>query len=103
MSNKPLSYITTSRGMAGHFAVLLSYSPEFGGFYEPYETGSGRYKTQAEARQEAELWAAEENIPYQPAKDDPHVMDDRRLVDRMVEALGGPENVTVTDLSEVQS
>lgn len=70
MANKP--FITTSHGMSGHFAVLMTwvkyddplYKDE--GQYEPWNTGIGRYKTKAEAEVEARQWAEAEELEYQP-------------------------------------
>lgn len=54
--------IGVTSGMSGYFAVMYWWNPE--GFPEPYNTGFGRYKTEAEAVIEAQQWAADENIPF---------------------------------------
>lgn len=52
-------YITVTEGMSGFFAVhmWLNEEEDFGSFWEPYETGMGRYGTREEAVAEAEDWA----------------------------------------------
>lgn len=55
-------YLTTTHGMSGHFAVLIWWNPEHGGFEEPYQTGIGRYETKAEAEQEARQWSESDEI-----------------------------------------
>lgn len=57
------SYMTTSHGMSGYFAVQIWVNPNMGGFEEPYNTGFGRYATEYEAYQEAEAMAIAEDIP----------------------------------------
>lgn len=56
------SYITITSGMSGHFAVEVWWNPE--GFWEPYQTGYGRYATEEEADTEARAWADSDEIPY---------------------------------------
>ena len=60
--NKP--YMTVTQGMSGYFAVLMTWNDEFDGFYEPYQTGVGRYETKEEAEVEAKQWAEEEGVEY---------------------------------------
>jgi hypothetical protein len=57
-------FITTTQGMSGWFAVHFWWNPE--GFWEPWNTGVGRYATEAEAAQEAKSWAKTEEIDYRP-------------------------------------
>lgn len=59
MSEHP-SFISISQGMLGYFAVLLRWNPE--GFYEPWNTGYGRYSTREEAIREARAWAEAEGL-----------------------------------------
>ena len=35
-----------------------------GGFWEPWDTGIGRYRMEDEARVEAIQWAGDEGVPY---------------------------------------
>lgn len=56
------NYITVTYGMSGYFAVELWWNP--GGFYEPWTTGSGRYKDRADAVIEAKQLAEEEGLEY---------------------------------------
>jgi hypothetical protein len=58
------SYITTTSGMSGHFAVRLWWNTEMGGFWEPYSTGIGRYATREEAESEAKSWAEAEGLEF---------------------------------------
>lgn len=63
------SYITVTSGMAGWFAVLMWWNPEEhfsngDGFWEPWETGFGRYGTKEEAIAEAKAWAESEEMEY---------------------------------------
>ena len=60
-------WISVTEGMSGHFAVEMWINPEMGGFPEPYETGIGRYKTVDEAREEAQMWAENEDLPLEIA------------------------------------
>lgn len=57
-------YMTVTSGMSGHFAVMVWLNPDMGGFWEPWDTGIGRYRTEDEARVEAIQWADAEGIPY---------------------------------------
>lgn len=58
-------FITVTKGMAW-FAVQFWWNPE--GFWEPWETGIGRYADVTQAEDEAMAWAAAENIRYIPRK-----------------------------------
>lgn len=58
-------FVTTTHGMSGYFAVLFWLNEEdFGPFWEPYESGYGRYETQEEAVLEAKQWALECGYAY---------------------------------------
>jgi hypothetical protein len=59
-------FITVTSGMSGYFAVLMVWNEEHGGFYEPYTTGFGRYKTPVQAAIEAKEWAEDEEVNYIP-------------------------------------
>ena len=54
-------YVTTTKGSAW-FAVMVWWNPE--GFWEPLETGLGRYATQEEAAVEGEEWAEDEWLEF---------------------------------------
>ena len=58
------SFVSTSDGMSGWFAVLVWWNPEHGGFWEPWDTGFGRYATKAEAESEARDWAKAEGVEF---------------------------------------
>lgn len=60
--------------MSGHFAVIMHWATEHGGFWEPWSTGSGRYATQAEAAEEAKALAECEELEYRPAPPDDTVI-----------------------------
>lgn len=57
-------YITTTYGGSGYFAVMIWWNPDLGGFEEPYQTGIGRYRIDAEAVKEAKDWAKAEELEY---------------------------------------
>ena len=61
--NKP--YVTASHGMRGHYAVMLVWNEDHGGFYEPYNTGE-TCATREEALEDAKAWAEAENVEYRP-------------------------------------
>lgn len=48
------------------------------GFWEPYNTGIGRYATQAEADEEAKSWAENEGIRHRPPEADKKALEDRQ-------------------------
>jgi len=58
------SFITTTSGMSGYFAVMVSWNPD-PGFWEPWNTGFGRYATKAEAEVEGRIWAEAEELEFQ--------------------------------------
>lgn len=55
-------FITTSLLGSGHAAICLWWNPD--GFWEPWQTGIGRYATQDEAVTEAKYWAEAEDLKY---------------------------------------
>lgn len=57
-------YITVTMGMSGHFAVMIWWNPELGGFEEPWDTGIGRYSKIEKAIAEAKSWAKDEDIDF---------------------------------------
>lgn len=63
MSEFKPKYITTTSGMSGYFAVIIWWNPD-PGFWEPYQTGIGRYATREEAIVEAKQWAESMRIKY---------------------------------------
>ena len=58
------AYVTVTEGMRGWFAVLLVWNED--GFYEPWNSGFGSYKTKEEAYPEAKDWAEAEDITFVP-------------------------------------
>jgi hypothetical protein len=61
---KKTGFITVTNGMSGYFAVHMWWNKELNGFWEPYQTGIGRYATRAQAELEAKHWAKNEEMPY---------------------------------------
>jgi len=55
-------FIGITSGMSGYFAVHMTWNEEFGGFWEPWDTGFGRYPTDKGAKNEARQWANDEEI-----------------------------------------
>ena len=60
------SYITVTSGMAGYFAVQIWWNNEDPkmAFWEPYDTGLGRYREIEMAIEEAKEWAEAEGLRY---------------------------------------
>lgn len=61
----PAPFISVNKipAMSGYFATMWHWQTEdFGSFWEPYETGFGRYATYEEAVVEARAWAELEDI-----------------------------------------
>lgn len=56
--------ISVTSGMSGFFAVQYWWNPDLGGFWEPWDTGIGRYANEESAIAEAKMWAEEENLPF---------------------------------------
>lgn len=56
------SYVTVTRGDSGWFAVCIWWNPD--GFWEPYQTGIGRYSTRREAETEAKSWAEADKLKF---------------------------------------
>lgn len=64
---KPLPFISVTQGMSGFFAVMYWFNdqePGMPGFWEPYDTGFGRYATYDEAAAEAKVWAESEDLQF---------------------------------------
>lgn len=59
-------FITVTEGMNGYFAVhmWLNNEEDFGPFWEPYDSGFGRYATKEEAIAEAMAWANEAGMEF---------------------------------------
>ena len=56
------THISTTSGMSGYFAVMYWWNPD--GFWEPYQTGLGRYATKQEAEIEGRSWAEAEELEF---------------------------------------
>ena len=54
----------TGPAMSGYFAVMVWWNPENGGFWEPWQTGIGRYPFKDLAIREAKAWAEAEGMEY---------------------------------------
>lgn len=60
------SFITVSSGMGGFFAVQMWFNdqdPDYM-FWEPYQTGHGRYPNVDAAIREAKQWAEAEGLVF---------------------------------------
>jgi hypothetical protein len=69
MAEKPKPFITTTQGMSGWFAVQYWWNDKDfpgDGFWEPWETGFGRYANEEKAIEEAQTWAEAEGLEYRP-------------------------------------
>jgi len=64
MDQERRSFITVSLGGVGYFAVMVWWNPELGGFWEPYQTGVGRYRTPEKAIIEGKTWAKDEGLEF---------------------------------------
>lgn len=62
--NAGYPYITTSKDMSGHFAVMIWWNPD--GFPEPYNTLYDRHADIEGAIADAQAWAAAEGLEYRP-------------------------------------
>lgn len=71
---KPKNFITTTQGMSGFFAVMYWWNDKDipgMGFWEPWDTGIGRYGDEARAIEEAQDWAESEGLEYVPREKPP--------------------------------
>jgi hypothetical protein len=68
-------FITTTQGMSGWFAVCYWFNTKEkdlpDGFWEPWDTGFGRYSTEEKAIEEAQSWAESEGLEYKPRQKPP--------------------------------
>lgn len=58
------NFISVTHGGSGWFAVMYWWNPEMGGFWEPYNTGVGRYANKEEAIREGIEWAEAEELEF---------------------------------------
>lgn len=58
------TFVTITKLGSGWTAVQMWWAPEHGGFWEPWQTGVGRYATAAEAEQEGRSWAEAEDQKF---------------------------------------
>jgi hypothetical protein len=61
--NEHKPFITVTQGMSGHFAVCMAWNDD--GFWEPQQTGFGRFATREEAIEEGQYWASAEELEFQ--------------------------------------
>lgn len=59
----PTKHVDVTEGMSGHFAVIIWWNPDMGGFWEPWDTGEGRYATATEAYLEAKAIGEADGLP----------------------------------------
>jgi hypothetical protein len=63
------SFITITLGVRGYFAVLIGWEDdhtfEEGGYWEPWHSGIGSYRTAEAAIPEAKDWAESEEMAFQ--------------------------------------
>jgi hypothetical protein len=59
--------IVIMNSVSGWFAVHITWANELGGFYEPYQSGVGKYATKddPELIKEATSWAQSESIAFE--------------------------------------
>lgn len=75
----PTKHVDITEGMSGHFAVIIWWNPDMGGFWEPWDTGKGRYATPVEAYLEAKAIGEAEGLPVRLQ---PHLERDCSVVER---------------------
>lgn len=63
-------FITIYESVGGWKAVWMTWNQDYGGFYEPWQTGIGYYDEPGSAIREAQTWAADEGINYVPPKEE---------------------------------
>lgn len=62
MTESHKSFITVTSGMSGFFAVQMWWNPE--GFWEPWQSGIGRYASSEDAAKEGKYWAEAEGLEF---------------------------------------
>ena len=66
---KAKHFITVSHGLTSFFATHMWFNEEDlegEGFWEPYESGFGRYATREQAEEEAKQWALDWELEFKP-------------------------------------
>lgn len=58
------NFITVTQGISGWFAVMFWWNPEMDGFWEPYDTGIGRYENKDQAVAEGLAWSDEVELEF---------------------------------------
>ncbi len=66
METPTIAYITTTDAPSGHFAVMMWWNPDMGGFWEPWDTADARRGEPEVAAADAKAWAKEAGVPYVP-------------------------------------
>ena len=63
-------FITAYLSISGWTAVQMHWNtePELGGFWEPWQTGFGKYDTREQAEIEGRQWAEDEGCRFIPAR-----------------------------------
>jgi hypothetical protein len=57
-------FITVYESIGGWKAIQYWFNPDYGGFWEPWQTGHFGYATEKEAEEDAKSWAENEEIRY---------------------------------------
>lgn len=99
----PVICVNIESAMSGYFATLYRWTEDpTGGFYEPYDTGMGRYETWDGANAEGERWAKEIGCKFIPATEErvreaeAHRARTRALIERIKE-LRDTENLSLKE------
>ena len=89
-------FISVYMPIAGWKAIMYTWADEYGGYWEPEETGSFAYATKAEAIQDAYAWAMAEGLPFRDT--DPEDTDDapnKSVTEQLQELIPGLKVVTL--------
>lgn len=68
-AKKPFITVNTEPAISGYMAIHMEWNSDYGGFYEPYQTGIGRYSTIDEAIVEAKYWAESYDMEFVDPRD----------------------------------
>lgn len=60
------AFVTVMHGMRGYFPVLVVWNTDFGGFYEPEQSGPASFADAKDAAAAARAWARDEGLEFKP-------------------------------------